>query len=107
MTLNGLTSGSGLSISSSSADTTARGLVQLTSSSTSATGTSAIRTTMALLSTHFRKIMTDSGAGITLWYGDGTTGQGNLSGTAGDILFNGGSNKPEYCTGTTNWTALV
>lgn len=107
MTLNGLTSGSGMSIISSSADTTARGLIQLTSSSTSATGTSAIRTTMALMSTHFRKIMTDSGAGITLWYGDGTTGQGNLTGTAGDVLLNGGSNKPEYCTGTTNWTALV
>ncbi len=107
MTLNGLTSGSGLAIISSSADTTARGLIQLTSSSTSATGASAIRATMALISTHFRKVVTESGSGITLWWGDGTTGQGNLTGTAGDVLLNGGSNKPEYCTGTTNWSALV
>lgn len=107
MTLNGLTSGSGMSIISSSADTTARGLVQLTSSSTSATGASAIRFTMALLSTHFRKFATDSLTGVTLWYGDGTTANGALSGTAGDICLNAGSNKPEYCTGTTNWSALV
>jgi len=45
--------------------------------------------------------------GVTLWVGNGNTGNAALSGTAGDILFNGGTNKPEYCTGTTNWTALV
>lgn len=60
-----------------------------------------------ITSTHFYKLMTEASTGVTLWMGDGTTANGALSGTAGDILFKGGSNKPEYCTGTTNWTALV
>ncbi|RJO60390.1 hypothetical protein C4544_05185 [candidate division WS5 bacterium] len=60
-----------------------------------------------LTSTNYRKLMTESATGISVWMGNGTTANGNLSGTAGDILINGGSNKPEYCTGTTNWTALV
>lgn len=105
---NALTSGSGLTITSSSADTTARGLVQLTGSSSSATGLSAIRTTMSKQSTHFCKILTDSTTGVTLWYSDGTTANGNLTAAAGDICFNAGSNKPEYNTnGVTAWTALV
>ena len=29
--------------------------------------------------------------GVTLWMSDGTTGQANLSGTLGDILFNAGT----------------
>lgn len=65
----------------------------------------ALAVTAVVQSTHFYKIATMNG--VTLWMGDGTTGQANLSATAGDILFNGGTNKPEYCTGTTNWTALV
>lgn len=107
ITMNGLTSGAGLSIVSSSADTTARGLLSLTSSSSSATGAAGIKFTMAALSTNFRKLFYESNTGITVWMGNGTTGQGNLSGTAGDLLINGGTNKPEYCTGTTNWTALA
>lgn len=59
----------------------------------------------ALTSTHFKKLIDI--AGVTLWTSDGTTANGNLSGTAGDICFNAGSNKPEYCTGTTTWVALV
>lgn len=59
----------------------------------------------ALTSTNFKKLIVL--AGVTLWISDGTTANGNLSGTAGDICFNAGTNKPEYCTGTTNWTALV
>lgn len=58
-------------------------------------------------STNYRKLITESATGISIWMGNGTTANGNLSGTAGDICINGGSNKPEYCTGTTNWTALV
>lgn len=58
-------------------------------------------------STHFYKVLTDATSGISLWIGDGTTANGALTGTAGDVLLNGGSHKPEYCTGTTNWTALV
>jgi len=65
----------------------------------------ALAITAAVQSTHFYKIATMNS--VTLWMGDGNTANGALSGTAGDILFNGGSHKPEYCTGTTNWTALV
>lgn len=65
----------------------------------------ALAVTATVQATHFYKIMTANG--VTLWMGDGNTANGALSGTAGDILFNGGSNKPEYCTGTTNWTALA
>lgn len=61
----------------------------------------------AVTSTNFRRLIKETATGITIWMGNGTTANGNLSGTAGDILINGGSNKPEYCTGTTNWTALV
>lgn len=61
----------------------------------------------AVVSTNYRKLIKETATGITIWMGNGTTANGTLSGTAGDILINGGSNKPEYCTGTTNWTALV
>jgi len=44
---------------------------------------------------------------VSIWESDGTTANGNLSGTAWDICFNAGSNKPEYCQGSNNWTALV
>lgn len=104
---NALTSGNGLTITSSSTDSTARGLIQLTNSGAGSTGAALIRGTQVVQSTHFYRILTESTSGVTLWMGDGTTGQGNLSGTVGDILFKGGTNKPEYCTGTTNWTALV
>lgn len=60
-----------------------------------------------LVSTHFRKIISDSVTGISIWVSDSTTPNGNLSGAAGDICLNGATNKPYYCTGTTNWTALV
>ncbi len=63
---------------------------------------------MPVLSTHFRKILTDSGSGITIWISDNTTANGNLTGAAGDICFNAGSHKPEYNTdGSTTWVALV
>lgn len=58
-----------------------------------------------ITSTHFKKVAVLGT--VTLWVSDGTTAQGNLTGTTGDVCFNAGSNKPEYCTGTTNWTALV
>ena len=56
-------------------------------------------------STHFVKIFTESATGVTLWLSDGNTPNGALSGTAGDICFNGASSRSFYCTGTTNWTA--
>lgn len=62
-------------------------------------------TQAAVTSSHFRKIYKETGSGITLWHSDGTTPNGNLSGTAGDVCFNGASSQIFYCTGTTNWTA--
>lgn len=104
VTANALTSGTALTVSSSSTDTTAHGLVTLANSGTGSIA-SLIKGTNAAISTHFFKFATVNS--VTIWIGDGNTGNGALSGTAGDVLFNGGSNKPEYCTGTTSWTALV
>lgn len=104
ITANALTSGTGLTVSSSSTDTTAHGLVTLTNSGAGSIAP-LILGTNAAVSTHFYKFATSNS--VTIWIGDGTTANGALTGTAGDILINGGSNKPEYCTGTTNWTALV
>src|SRR3990167_3276872 len=59
-------------------------------------------------STNFWKIMAFNGGGTTrsIWISDGTTPNGNLSGTVGDICLYGPSGQPFYCTGTTNWTAM-
>ena len=110
------TTGKAVNIVTNSADTGTRSTVYISQSNASASGATALevnnagalatlKLTALLASTHFRKLIALQG--VTLWSSDGTTAQGNLSGTAGDICFNGGSNKPEYCTGTTNWTALV
>lgn len=75
--------------------------VQVTQIGTAA----AINVSAAIQTTHFRKIFGTNTA--TIWVSDGTTANGALTGTAGDLCLNAGSNKPEYCTGTTSWTALV
>lgn len=103
---DGLTTGKILSLVSNSSNTSARSLLYIQNDNTAAVG--AIPLTIvqdALISTHFKKVIV--AAGVTIWTSDGTTANGALSGTAGDICLNAGSNKPEYCTGTTNWTALV
>lgn len=111
-----LTTGSIANFVSNSASNGTRSLVYIKNDNTSATAATLlelvndaplapIKTTTAATSTNYFKVGVFNG--VTLWVGNGTTGNGNLSGTAGDILFNGGTNKPEYCTGTTNWTALV
>lgn len=105
---NTLTSGFIARFLSNSNDTTARAIVNIVNDNTAATGTHAILIQQdAVTSTNYRKLFKESNTGITLWMGNGTGGNGVLSGTAGDILFNGASNKPEYCTGTTVWVALV
>lgn len=116
ITANALTTGNAISIASSSADTGTRSIVKVANTSAASTGATLLelantspsapyKSSVGLTSTHFMKQMT-LGA-VTLWTSDGTTANGALTGTAGDICFNAGSNKPEYCTGTTNWTALV
>ena len=93
-------------VTSNSANTGARNLVDIVNDNTAATGTIPLNIQQdAPTSTNYFKVAVL--AGVTLWMGTGTTANGNLSGTAGDIIFNGGSNKPEYCTGTTSWTALA
>ncbi len=64
---------------------------------------------VAVNSTHFVKMTSykNGATVITLWLSDATDPNGALSGTAGDICYNGASNKPAYCTGTTNWTNFV
>lgn len=111
------TTGTAVNIATNSADTGTRSLVKIAQSHASASGASPLEITNAnatkalikgtatVQSTHFYRFATVNG--VTLWVGDGTTANGALTGTAGDVLLNGGSNKPEYCTGTTNWTALV
>ena len=71
------------------------------------TGSPIAITQNAVVSTNYRKLVTETATGITIWMGNGTGANGVLSGTAGDILINGATNKPEYCTGTTVWVALV
>ena len=58
-------------------------------------------------STNYRKLFTELNTGISLWMGNGTDPNGVLSGTAWDMLINGATNKPAYCTGTTVWVNLV
>ena len=101
-----LTTGGIMNLTSNSSSASTRTLVTIINDHTSATAvTPLLIRNDAVTATHFQKIMTIGG--VTLWTSDGTTANGALTGTAGDICFNAGTNKPEYCTGTTNWTALV
>lgn len=110
VTADALTTGRCATFTSNSADTGTRQIVNIVQDHASASGSTPLRMQQdAATSTNYYRMtqwVTASGT-VTLWMGNGTTANGTLSGTAGDILINGGSNKPEYCTGTTNWTALV
>jgi len=118
MTMDALTSGVMVNLHSDVADATARSLVHIHNDNTGATGTSplevvqdssgaCIKTTSAATSTHFYKVLTSND--VTLWMSDGTTANGALAATTGDICFNGGSNKPEYCTNGAGsvWATIV
>lgn len=83
------------------------GAVLLVKAGSGVTGAPLAFTQNNITSTHFRKIWTETNAAITIWMSDGTDPNGALSGTAGDVCYNGATNKPAYCTGTTNWTNLV
>jgi hypothetical protein len=90
---------------SASGDASNRNLVGIINDNVSATGTTPFRIQQdALTSTNFQKIA-DFG-GTVMWRSNGTTPNGALTGTAGDICLNGASNQAYYCTGTTNWTAM-
>lgn len=73
--------------------------------SANSTGAPISVTQNAVVSTNFKKIA--NYAGVTLWVSNGTDPNGTLTGTAGDICYNGATNKPAYCTGTTVWVNFV
>lgn len=108
-----LTSGSIISLVSNSSDTTARNLVFVHNDHASANGAVplALRNDAATSTNYFKiQTWTNGSNTNTLWMGNGTTANGNLTGTLGDIIINAGSNKPEYCTSNpsgTAWSALV
>lgn len=109
-TADSLTTGAIANFVSNSADATARNLMFIHNNHASAVGAVplALRNDGPTSTNYFKILTLGNGSNtVTLWQGNGTTANGNLSGTAGDVLFNGGSNKIEYCTGTTNWTATV
>lgn len=101
-----LTTGSIARFASDSASTGTRSLIEIVNDNALAVNVTPLFLKQdAPTNTNYFKIA--SLAGVTLWIGNGNTANAVLSGTAGDIIFNAGSNKPEYCTGTTNWVALV
>lgn len=108
---NGLTSGSAAVIASSSADTTARNLLQVTNSGTASVGVIPVQiqnNAVTGTGSKFVAMMSfkQTSKTTTLWLSiDATTPNGNLTGTVGDVCFNGPSGRTFYCTGTTNWTA--
>ncbi len=108
---NALTTGSMLSLVSNSSDATARNLAFIHNDHASAVGAVALALRSdAVISTNFRKMRTESNGSqtCTFWLSDGSTSPNTaLTGSAGDICYNGDSGKAYYCTGTTNWTALA
>ena len=74
--------------------------------SANSTGVPISITQNRVTSTNFRKVETETNTGSSVWVSNGTTPNGNLSGTAGDVCRNADSGKSYYCTGTTNWTAM-
>jgi hypothetical protein len=103
---NSLTTGSGIYLASDSADSSTRSLGVFSVDNAAATGSNPIKTlNNALVSTNFKKAALFNG--VQIWTSDGTTPNGNLSGTTGDICLNGDSGKPYYCVATTSWTAFV
>lgn len=112
------TTGGSVTVTDSSADTGTRSAVTIAVSNASASGATPLTLTAAnaakpliagtatVQSTHFYRFAKING--VQIFVGDGTTANGALTGVAGDLLINGGSNKPEYCTTTgTVWAALV
>ena len=101
------TTGTAVNIVTNSSSASTRTLVNIKQDHASATGTTVLALTQdAPTSTNYFKVMTLNG--VTLWIGNGTTPNGNLTGTLGDVLFNGsGTGQSFYCTGTTNWTAFA
>lgn len=84
------------------ANTGARGIY--INGGTTGTGIGLEITGFAVQSTHFKPRI--KFGTITFWESDGTTPNGNLSGTTGDFCFNGPSGHAFWCGGTTTWTQI-
>lgn len=57
--------------------------------------------------TNFSKMLNMDGTGqVTLWISNGTSPNGSLTGTTGDVCFGCDSGKSYYCTSGTSWTAM-
>ncbi len=108
-TFSALTSGTGMSLIDSSADTSARQVALFKVTNTAATGSVPIKTSnVAVNNSKFTRILTatDGTKTVTIWLSqDNTSPNTVLTGTAGDICLNGPSSRSFYCTGTTNWSA--
>jgi len=101
-----LTSGDLVSLESDSSDTSARALLKMHNNNTAAVGVSPLEIVQdAVVSTNFKIVL--ELAGTTIYVSDGTTPNGNLSGSAGDLCLNGTSGQLFYCTATTSWTSTV
>lgn len=61
-----------------------------------------------IVSTNFRKIISDSVTGISIWVSNGTTPNGNLTGVEGDICLNSSATgQLFYCTANgTTWSVV-
>ena len=99
-------------LTDSSADTSAR--VGIYSKVTNAAAVLALpfkSSNVAVVNSKFTKhyVMTDGTKTTTIWLSqDGTDPNGTLTGVAGDLLLNGPSNKPYYCTTSgTVWATVV
>lgn len=111
-----ITTGSAIAVSSAAVGTGARSLIKVTNTGAAAVNTvgvevantstgPALKTTTGLTSTHFQRV--GLFGGVTLWVSDATDPNGALTATAGDVCFNGATNKPAYCTGTSVWVNFV
>ncbi len=98
-----------LTIQNSPSADTPFGPVSIVNNSAQASEALALESTHTI-ATHFNLILfldNDPGAtGYSVYTSDGTTPNGNLSGSVGDICLGGPSGQPFYCTGTTNWTGF-
>ena len=103
-----LTTGRAVSIYSNASSVAARELVRITNDNAAAVGvTPFIIQQDALVNTNFKLIATFGTTNI--YESDGTTAEGNLTGTLGDICFNGSSvnGGMAFCDANgTNWTDM-
>jgi hypothetical protein len=109
ISMDALTSGVVINVHSDSADVSARDLVHIHNDNVAAVGTIPLQIVNdAVTGTGSKFKAAAKFCGFTLWVStDGTTPNGNLTGTAGDICLNASSSKPLICTGTTNWSAVA